>query len=148
MFQEFRYGEDGPCAQPSAHVVSRDMIQHRVVRNFEDVVLQFLQRVNSHHLISGFRVTKDEVAKSHVFLHEVSEVDVHFLRVLVYEPESVFLSLLLVFALRALQYQRHIFVPSSYFAQQFQSRFSVFLTVFRESSVANHAESIFVIAFI
>ena len=43
VFQECRNGEDGTCAQPAAHVVARYVIQHRVIRYLEYVVLQLLQ---------------------------------------------------------------------------------------------------------
>ena len=39
VLQECRHGEDGPCAEPAAHVVARDVVEHRVVRHLEDVVL-------------------------------------------------------------------------------------------------------------
>ena len=41
--QELADGEDGPCTQPSAHVVAADVILERLSRDVEDVVLQLLQ---------------------------------------------------------------------------------------------------------
>ena len=75
LLQILRYGENGSCRKPTAHVIARDMIEHRVVWNLEDVVLQFLQRVYAHYLSLCLGVAEDEVAESHVFFHNGTQVD-------------------------------------------------------------------------
>ena len=42
--QELRDGENGTGTEPTAHVVTGNVVQHGVVGNLEDIVLQFLQR--------------------------------------------------------------------------------------------------------
>ena len=69
FLQEVRHGEDGTRREPAAHVVARDMIEHRVVRNAEYVVLQFLQVMYAHNLRLRLRVAEYEVAEAHVLLH-------------------------------------------------------------------------------
>ena len=81
-------------------MVTRYVIQHRVVWYFKNVVLQFLQRSNTCHLFLGLWVAEDKVAESHVFLHQVVQVNVHLCRVLVDEMEALSLGLLLVGYLR------------------------------------------------
>ena len=79
MLEEGRDGEYRPRAEPSADVVAADVIEHRVLRYLEDVVLQLLQRAHAEHLLVGRGVAEDEVAEAHVLLHETVEVDVHLL---------------------------------------------------------------------
>ena len=119
--QELRHGEDGARTEPAAHVVARDVVEHRVVGNLEDVVLQLLQRRHAGNLLTGHRVAEDEVAKAHVLLDERAQVDIHLLRVLVYEVEVFALSFLLVGYLRALQDERHILVAATNLTEQLQS---------------------------
>ena len=93
VLEESRYGKYGSCTEPTAHVVARDVVEHGVVGNLEDVVLQLFQRVNAHHLFVCLWVAENEVAKSHMPFHKVAEVNVHLLRVLVDEAESLLLCL-------------------------------------------------------
>src|SRR3712207_8296195 len=46
------------------YVIAADVIQHGVVGNLEDIVLQFLQAVNTQYLLMGCGVTEDEVAET------------------------------------------------------------------------------------
>ena len=89
MFQEGRNREDGTCCKPATHVVATYVVEHRVVRNLEDVVLQFLQRRYTEYLFLGFRIAEYKVAKTHVFLHQVMQVHIHFGRVLVNKVETL-----------------------------------------------------------
>ena len=79
VLQKLRNGEYRPGTQPSAHVVSGYVIEHRVVRYLEDVVLQLLQRAHAHHFLVRLRVAEYEVAEAHVLLHESAQVEVHLL---------------------------------------------------------------------
>ena len=105
LLQILRYREYGACRQPTAHVIARDMIEHRVVWNLEDVVLQLLQRVYAHYLSLGLRVAEYEVAESHVFLHDCTQVDRHLLRVLVDKTEALCLCLFAIGTLRTFHYR-------------------------------------------
>ena len=101
--QEHRHGEDGTRREPAAHVVARDMVEHRVVGNLEDIVLQFLQRVDAHYLGFRLRIAEDKVAETEVFLEHLAQVERHLLRVLVDEAEAFSLSLGAVLRLRTLE---------------------------------------------
>ena len=59
MLQESRHWEDGTGTKPAAHVVTADMIEHRIVRNIEDIILQLLQASDAHDLLMGLRITED-----------------------------------------------------------------------------------------
>ena len=146
--QEHRHGEDGTRREPAAHVVARDVVEHRVVWNLEDVVLQFLQRVYAHYLGFRLRVAEDKVAKAEVLLKNLSQVERHLLRVLVDEAESFSLSLGAVLRLRAFEYERQIWIVLPYLAHQFQTRLAVLLAVYGEAHIAYHAEHIVRVAFV
>ena len=142
MLQELRHREDGTCRQPTAHVVTRDMIAQRVGRNLEDIVLQLLQRGDTGNLFLRNRVTEDEIAKAHVFLDELTQVDIHLLRVLVNEMELLRLSLLTVLRLRALENQWHILVVAANLMKQFQTSLSITILHMTQSTVGGlHRET-------
>ena len=142
MLQERRHREDGTCRQPTAHVVARDMIAQRVGRNLEDIVLQLLQRGDTGNLFLRNRVTEDEIAKAHVFLDELTQVDIHLLRVLVNEMELLRLSLLTVLRLRALENQWHILVVAANLMKQFQTSLSITILHMTQSTVGGlHRET-------
>ena len=136
MLQECRHGEDGPCTQPSAHVIARDMVEHRVVGYLEDIVLQLLQRPYSHYLLMSVGVAEDKVAESHVLLKYMPQVNTHLLGCLIHKAEVLPLGLLAVCRFRALQYERHKLVPAPYLAQQFESCLGVFLHLLGRISYA------------
>ena len=106
------------------------MVEHRVVRNLEDIILQFLQAMYAHNLGLGFGVAEDEVAKAHVFFHHTAQVETHLLRVFIDKAEALGLGTLTVFALRAFHDKRHILVAATYGAQQFKARLG---SVYQES---------------
>ena len=100
----------------------------------------------AQNLLARFRVVEHKVAEAHVLLHEASQVDVHLLRVLVYEAEALGLGLETVVRLGALQYQRHILVAFPYLAQQLEPGLWVFRAAFREARVAYYAQRVVAIA--
>ena len=108
--QKLRHRENSPCAEPATHVVARYVVEHRVVRYLEDVVLQLLQIAHTQHLCMCLRIAEDEISEAHVLLHNVAQVDTHGLRVLVYEMKMLRFSLRPVGSLAALEYQRHVLI--------------------------------------
>ena len=121
VLEIFRHGEDGPGAQPAAHVVARDVAQHRLAGYLEDVVLQLLEVAHPHDFLVGLGVAEDEVAEAHVVLHDLAEVTGHGLGVLVDKAETLGFSLLPVLALRTLEDERQVFVAATDLAQELQS---------------------------
>ena len=77
VLQKGRHGEYGSCREPSAHVVARHVVEHRVVGYVEDVVLQLLQVAYTHHGCVGMWVAEDEVAKAHVLFQQLAQVAGH-----------------------------------------------------------------------
>ena len=102
------------------------MIEHGVAWDLEDVVLQFFQAADAHHLLVCPGITEDEISEAHVLFEQVAEVHAHLLRVLVYESEAFRFRLLPVVALRALYDQGQVFVFLSDGTEQLQSGFRVF----------------------
>ena len=149
-FEEGRNGEDGPGRKPTANVVAADVEEHRVVGDVENVVLQLFKRGDACHLLTRFGVAEDEIAKAHVFFHEVAQVDVHLLRVLVYKAKSLFLGLFAVVCFGAFQDERHKLVAAAYLAQQLDARLGVLYAVFGKAYVADDAQDVvgvFVVVF-
>ena len=131
MLEESGHGEDGPRTEPAAHVVARDMVEHGVIGNLEDIVLQLLEALDAHDFLFGGGVTEDEVTESHVFLEQASEVYAHLLRGLIDKTEVLSFRLLPVGRLRTLENQRHELVTAAYLPQQFQASLGVLLHPFR-----------------
>ena len=102
VLQECRDREDSTGAKPTAHVVATDMIEHRVVGNREDMILQLLQTADAHDFLVRLWVTEDEVAESHVLLHQLAEIDTHLLGVLIDKSKTFRLCLGSVLALGTL----------------------------------------------
>ena len=155
--QELRHGEDGTGTEPATHVIARNMIEHRVVGNLEDIVLQFLQRRHAAHLFLGLGVTEHEVAEAHVHLYQLTQVDIHLLRVLVHETEAFCLCFLLVDNLRALKDEGNILVAPANLAQQLQTSLCItllhmtqttFVGLHRETGVRDDAQHVVVVLLI
>ena len=96
LLQELAHGEDGTGAEPARDVVARDVVEHGVGRDLEDVVLQLLQRADARYLLVGVRVAEHEVAKAHVLLDEVAQLHGEHLGVLVHEMEMLAVGAILV----------------------------------------------------
>ena len=139
VLQERRHGEDGAGREPTAHVVARDVVEHGVVRDLEDVVLKLFQTVNAHYLGMGLGVAEDEIAEAHVILQQAAQVKTHLLRVFIDKAEALGLSTLTVMGLRALDDERHILVLGPYGTQQFETRLGIFHAPYGEAHVADHA---------
>ena len=140
--EESRHGENGAGRQPATHVVSADMIQHGVVGNLEDIVLKLLQTVYAQYLGARLGVTEDEIAETHVLLHQSAQVQAHLFRVLVHKAEALGLSTLAVLTLRTLHNERHILVAGMDGTQELDAGLRIFLSIHGEASVADHTEHI------
>ena len=86
------------------------MVEHGVARYLEDVVLQLLQIVYAHYLLTCDGIAEDEVAEAHVLLHDALQVYAHLLAVLVDKAEALGLSTLTVVAVGAFHDERNVFV--------------------------------------
>ena len=83
VLQEVGHGEDSPGAEPAADMVARGVVEQRVARDVEDVVLQLLEVADAPHHSLRRGVAEDEVAKAEMLLQLLPEVDEHLLRILV-----------------------------------------------------------------
>ena len=88
VLQESRHWEDGTGTKPAAHVIAADMIEHRIVRDIEDIILQLLQASDTHNLLVSLRITEYEIAKAHVLLHQSAKIYTHLLGILINEAEA------------------------------------------------------------
>ena len=128
VLQEGGNREDGTGTEPAAHVVAADMIEHRIVGDVEDVILQLLQTADAHDFLVGFRVTEDEIAEAHVLLHQATEIHTHLLGVLIYKAESLGFCLGTVVALGTLDDERHERIGLADVTEETQSGIRTFLT--------------------
>ena len=136
--EECRHREDCPGTQPATHVVAGDMIEHRIVRYQEDIILQLLEVTDTGDLLMGLRVTEDKVAEAHVLLQQLTQVDIHLLAVLVHKLIPILLRLLPIGTLTALQDQWDIGVAGTDGMEKFQSGLSVFLYAHTARGPAAH----------
>ena len=107
VFQEFGDREQGTRPQPARHVVATDVVEERLSRHGEDVVLQVLEVSDASHLLHGDRVAENEIAETEIALHQFAQIHVHLLRVLVDERCLALLSPFSTLRLGAFQNQRH-----------------------------------------
>ena len=114
------------------------MIEHRIVRYQEDIILQLLEVTDTGDLLMGLRVTEDKVAEAHVLLQQLTQVDIHLLAVLVHKLIPILLRLLPIGTLTALQDQRDIGITGTDGMEKFQSGLSVFLYAHTARGPAAH----------
>ena len=120
------------------------MIEQASGRNGHNVILQILQVVNSNHLLHGIRVAEDKVAKTKESLYQSSQVDGHFLGVLVDKMCMTFIGQLSFLRLGGVQDEGYIRVVGADGTQQLESGIFVFLCVWhqREPAVADDSQRI------
>ena len=122
-------------------MVATDMVKHRLIRDLENIVLQLLQVMDPHDLLMRLWVTEDEIPEPHVLLQDMAEIDVHGLRVLVNEPESLLFRFSPVLRLRAFHDQGDVFVLRSDGLQQLDSSLRVLYSLDWEPGIADHPKS-------
>ena len=88
-------------------MVAADMIEHGIIRNIEDVILQFLQTMNAHNLLMSLRITEYEIAKAHVLFHQTAKIYAHLLRVFVNKSETFSLCLRTILTFRTFYDKRN-----------------------------------------
>ena len=140
LLQELRHRENSTGSQPARNVVVTQMITERPRRNREDIVLQFLQVVNTSHLFHRVRIAEDEIAKTEMPGKQVLGVLIDFLGILVNKSRLALVSVWLLVALAGIEHQRHIFIHFTDGAEQFEARqFILLITVgkHRETAVAD-----------
>ena len=94
--------------------------------------------MDAHNLLVGLRIAEDEVAKAHVFLHEVAQVHAEHLGILVDELKAFSFGPLTVGRLGALHDKRHILVLASDGLQELETSLRIFLLL-----VAAHGSLMF-----
>ena len=55
------------------------MIKHGIIGDFEDVILQILERLDANNLLMCLGIAEDKVAEAHVFLHNQAQIKAHLL---------------------------------------------------------------------
>ena len=171
--EELRNGENRPRRQPSADVVARHMVEHRLVGNLENAVLQLLQILHTGNFLAvdflemflveiNRRIAENEVAETHVFFDDPLQVEAHLLRVFIDKMKTFGLGFLTILAFGTLHDERQKFVVGTNRPKQFQTCLSVFFNagkslarprqslraLHREAHVADHAQNVVGIAFV
>ena len=142
IFQESRNREDGARRKPTACMVAADVVEHGVVGYLKDIVLQLLEIMNTHNLFSCMRVAEDKVAKAHMLFHQPSQVETHFLGVLVDKVKTFRFSLGPILRFGTLHDERHILVLATYGTQEFHARLGVFRAIHGETGIADNTQHI------
>ena len=135
-------------------MVARHVVEHRVVRNLKDIILQLFQRRHTRHLFLRLWITEDKIAKAHVLRHQMVEVDIHLRRVLIDKMEALSLSLSTIDGLRRIEDQWHILIATTNLLQQSETCLWIALLhmtettlvyLYRETGITNHAQRVLVI---
>ena len=144
VLQELGDGEQGAACQPAAHVVVADVVEQALSGHRHDVVLQVLEVVQPYHLLHRVGVAEDEVAEAEELQHEVPEVEVHLLRVLVYEMCLALACQFLAVALRRVHDEGDVGVVAAYRAEQLEAGFLVLCAalVHGEAAVADDTQRV------
>ena len=118
-----------------------DMIEQTAGRNGHDVILQVLQVMDADHFFHGVRIAEDKVAKAKKTLDKSTQVNGHFLRVLVDKVCMTFISQLGFLRLGGVQNKWYIGVVGSDGTKQFVTGIFVFFRIWhqRETAVADNA---------
>ena len=123
------------------------------------MILQLLQATNAHNLLMSFRITKNEISKAHVFLHQMTKIDTHLLGVFIHKTKTLCLCLGTILALGAFQDERHERIVLADITKKFESCLWVFFPaesictetnlrrirlrgIHRESSIADYTKRI------
>ena len=70
-------------------MVATDVIEHRVARNLENIILQLFQVSHPAYHLFGLWIAKKEISKAEMLLHNVTQVNIKLLRVLVYKTHAL-----------------------------------------------------------
>ena len=134
--QKVGHGEEGTRTQPARHVVAHDVIHQALLRDGEDVVLQVLQVVDVELRVElglpgegGVLDVEDEVAEAEGIVHDVAQIDVHLLGVLVDEVVALAVGLLEVLALGAVHDEGHVGVFGTNGVEQTEAGACVLLVI-------------------
>ena len=115
LLQELCWREHGTRVQPTRNMVLLYMVQERFGRYVENDVLQLLQVTYACHLFLGMRIAEDEIPEPEVVRHNVAQVHIHLLGVLVYKAGCIPAHIVPVFHLGRLENQRYERVLLAYF---------------------------------
>ena len=101
-FHVLRQREQSAAVQPTRHIVVRHMIQERLVRDVEHLVLQLLQILARHHHLAGLGVAETEITEAKTFGYLRPQVQQQRLTLFVQEHSVGFMGQTFVIAVRRL----------------------------------------------
>ena len=132
-----------------------DVVEQRLARQREDVVLQLLEVVDAGNLLASNRVGEHEVAKAEILSHHVAQVHIHLLRVLVDEVVATALGTFSILGLGAVHDERYVWVIVADGTKELEACKLIFLLFRRastldgshwETAVADHTERVLAVA--
>ncbi len=138
LLQELGRWKHGTGIQPTGHVVTADMVKERLLRNGKDYVLQFFQVMNTGYFLQCIRVTENKISETKIIRHDLAQVYIHLLGILIHETGTIPGSIHLVVHLGRLQNKRNKRIPGTYLRQQFDTCHRIHHTTARITGVRNH----------
>ena len=124
------------------------MVQERLGRDVENNVLQLLQVTHPGHFFQRMRIAEDEISEPEVVGHNVAQVHIHLLGILVHKAGCIPAHIVPVFHLGRLENQRHERVLLAYFRHQLDTRHRVHNTFPRITGIRNHSQYVLAIPII
>ncbi len=135
-----RYWEQGARVEPARNVIFLSVIQQRLGRNVENVVLQLLEAADTHYFAARVGVADYEVAKAEVVHYGLPEIDGQLFAVFVEESAAELGHAFAVFRVARLDDDGQVGVAVAQIARQAQTRVLVLDAAALERHIADYAQ--------
>ena len=134
--------------KPTRYMIATNMIKKRLFRDSKYNILQLFQIANTSNFLHCIRITKDKIAKTEVIRHRPSQINIHFLRILINKARIKTSSINLILRFRRLDYKRNklIFLPN--LRTKFYTCQSIFFSFSRKTNICYYPQYIISILFI
>ena len=140
--EEVGYREQGTRGKPARYIVMRNMIDERIGRECEDIVLQLFKVTHTPYLVHRLGVTEDEIAETEVVRYQMLEIDRKFLGIFIEEGDVKLMCLFRQMRFRGLhdKWQEGVFLTNG--RQQAKACTLVLNTISRETAIADDTQHI------
>ena len=118
------------------------MVQEGFRRYMEDDILQFLQVPYTSHFFQGMRIAEHEIAETEIVGHDVAQVHIHLLGVLIHKTCFILADILPVVHLCRLENQRNKRIMLANFGHQFDTGHRIHNSFPRITGIGNDSQDI------
>ena len=148
LFQELCRREHGTRIEPTGNMIMLYMIQERFRRYMEYDILQFLQIPYTGHFFQGMRITEHEIAETEIVGHDIAQVHIHLLGILVYKACFILADVFPVVYLGRLENQWHKRIMLANFCHQLDTSYRIYDSFPWITGIRNNSQHIILIPII